>query len=186
MSCLLTVEAKTFLNANFLFLWSELPDMYGIYVHSVWVLGLLSRGGGEVKAYGRRGGFMVFGLSGHDLIGSVSLGLEPFSFGIPFIDGGGYGVHKVDTTHECRVKSFSKERDKDSLIDYLTKVGSDFELVDVGENFVLGLGNGLEAGKGFCLEVSGEKSFGEGVFEVSESSKLLVVNDVRGEGCCPS
>ena len=79
--------------------------MYGIYVHSIWVLGLPSGGGGEVRAYGRRGGFVVFGLLGHNLIGSVSLGLEPFGFGIPFIDGGGYGVHEVDMVHEYQVES---------------------------------------------------------------------------------
>ena len=44
VSCLSAVEAKTFLDANLLFLWSELPDMYGIYIHSVWVLGLSSGG----------------------------------------------------------------------------------------------------------------------------------------------
>ena len=129
---------------------------------------------------------MVFGLLGHNLIRLVPLGLEPFSFGIPFVNGGGYGVHRVDMTHECRVKSFSEEEDKDSLIDYPTEVGSDFKLIDVGVNFVLGLGNGLEAGKGFCLKVGGEKGFGEGVFEVGKGSKLLVVNGIRGEDYCPS
>ena len=77
-------------------------------------------------------------------------------------------------------------RDKDSLIDYPTKVGSNFEFVDVGENFILGLGDELEAGKGFCLEVGGEEGFDERVFEIGEGSELLVVNGIRGEGCCPS
>ena len=90
VSCLSAVEVKTFLNANLLFLWDELPDTYNIYIHSIWVLGLPSGGRGEVRVYGRRGGFMVFGLLGHDLTGLVPLGLEPFGFGIPFIDGGGY------------------------------------------------------------------------------------------------
>ena len=153
MSCLLAAEAKTFLNANLSFLWSELPDMYGIHVHSIWVLGLSSRDGGEVRAYGRREGFVVFGSLGHDLVGLVPLGLEPFSFGIPFIDGGGYGVHGVDMVHECWIESFSNKGDKDGLVDYFTEVGSDFEFVDVGKDFVLGLGDGLEAGKGFALRL---------------------------------
>ena len=33
---------------------------------------------------------MVFDSSGHNLTGLVPLGLEPFSFGVPFVDGGGY------------------------------------------------------------------------------------------------
>ena len=33
--CLLAVEAKTFLNANLSFLWGELSDTYGVYIHSV-------------------------------------------------------------------------------------------------------------------------------------------------------
>ena len=33
---------------------------------------------------------MVFGLLGHNLTESVPLGLESFSFGVLFIDGGGY------------------------------------------------------------------------------------------------
>ena len=128
---------------------------------------------------------MVFGLLGHNLIGLVPLDLEPFGFGIPFINGGGYGVHEVNAAHECCIESFSKKGDKDSLVDYPTEVGSNFELIDVGEDLVLGLGDELEMGKGFCLEVGGEEGFSKGVFEVGEDSELLVVNGVRGEGCCP-
>ena len=116
----------------------------------------------------------------------VPLSLESFSFGIPFIDGGGYGVHGVDAMHECQVKSFSEEGDKNGLVNYPTEVGSNFEFIDVGKDFVLGLGDGLEAGKGFCLEVSGKEGFSKGVFEVSKGSKLLVVDGIGGEGCCPS
>ena len=68
----------------------ELPDTYSIYIHSIWVLGSPSRGRGEVRACGRRGGLVVFGLLGHNLTESVPLGLESFSFGVLFIDGGGY------------------------------------------------------------------------------------------------
>ena len=65
-------------------------------------------------------------------------------------------------------------------------MSSDFEFIDVGEDFILGLGNGLKADKGFYFEVSGEECFSKGVFEIGEGSKLLVVNGIRGEGCCPS
>ena len=90
VSCLSAAEAKAFFDANLSFLWSELPDAYGIYIHSVWVFGSPSGGRGEVKACGGRGGFVVFGLLGHNLTRSVPLGLEPFGFGIPFVDGGEY------------------------------------------------------------------------------------------------
>ena len=100
VSCLSVVEAKTFFDANISFLWSELPDVYGIYVHSIWIFGLPSGGRGKVRAYGRRGGFVIFGLLRHDLVGSVPLDLEPLCFGIPFIDGGGYGVHGVNAMHK--------------------------------------------------------------------------------------
>ena len=178
VSCFSAAEAKTFLNANPSFLWGELPDAYGIYIHSIWVFGLPDGGRGEVRVYRRRGSFVVFGLSGHDLTGLVPLGLEPFGFDIPFIDGGGYKVHGVDAVHECWVESFSKKGDKDGLINYSTEVGGNFEFVDIGENLVLGLCDGLEAGEGFCLEVGSKEGFGEGVLEVSKGSELLLVDGV--------
>ena len=58
VSYLLAAEAKTLLNTNLSFLWSELPDAYSIYIHSIWVFGLPSGGGGEVRAYERRGGVL--------------------------------------------------------------------------------------------------------------------------------
>ena len=178
MSCLLAAEAKTFFNANLLFLWSELPDTYGIYVHSVWVLGLPSGGGGEVKVYERRGGFVVFDSSRYNLIGLIPLGLEPFCLGIPFVDGSGYRVHRVDMAHECWIESFGKEGDEDSLVDYPIEVGSNLKFVDIGEYLVSGLCDELEVSEGFYLEVSGKEGFGEGVLEVGKGSKLLVVNGI--------
>ena len=186
VSCLLTAEAKTFFDANFSFLWSELPNVYDIYVHSVWILGLLSRSRGKIRAYGRRGDFVVFGSLRHNLVGLVPLGLGHLCFGIPFIDGGGYGVHGVNAAHECWVESLGKEGDKDSLVNYPTEVGSNFELIDVGKDFILGLGDGLEVGKSFCLEVGGKEGFSKEVFEVSKGSKLLVVDGIRDKGCCTS
>ena len=103
VSCLSAVEAKTFLNANLSFLWGELPDMYSIYIHSIWILGSPSEGRGEVRACRRRGDFVVFSSLGHNLTRSVPLGLEFFCFGVPFIDGSGYWVHGVDAVHEYRI-----------------------------------------------------------------------------------
>ena len=65
-------------------------------------------------------------------------------------------------------------------------MSSNFEFVNIGEDFILGLDNGLEVGEGFHLEVGGEECFSEGVLEVSKGSELLVVDDIRGEGCCLS
>ena len=64
-------------------------------------------------------------------------------------------------------------------------MGSDFEFIDVGEDFILGLGDGLEVDKGFCFEVGGEECFSKGVFEVGKDSELLV-DGIGGEGHCPS
>ena len=132
------------------------------------------------------GSFVVFGLLRHDLVGSVPLGLEPFCLGILFVDGGGYGVHRVNVTHECRVEFLSEKGDKDSLVNYPTEMGSDFEFIHIGEDFVLDLGDGLEAGKSFCLEVSDKEGFSKGGFEVGEGPELLVIDGIRSEGCCPS
>ena len=90
MFCFSTAEAKTFLNANLSFLWGELPDAYGIHIHSIWVLGSSNGGRGEVRACGRRGSLVVFSSLGHNLTGLVPLGLKPFDLGVPFINGGGY------------------------------------------------------------------------------------------------
>ena len=80
--------------------------------------------------------------------------------------------------HECRVEFFSKEGDENSLVNYPAEVSSNFELVDVGEDLILGLYNGLEVGKGFCLEVSDEEGFGEGILEIGKGFELLVINGI--------
>ena len=126
---------------------------------------------------------MVFGSLRHNLVGSISLGLKPFCLDIPFIDDGGYGVHRVNVMHECRIEFLSEKGDKNSLVNYSTEVGSNFEFIDIGEDFIFGLGNELEVDKGICLEVSGKEGFGEGDFEVSKGPELFVVDGIRGEGC---
>ena len=56
-------ETKTLFKANLSFLWGELPDMYGVDVHCIWVLGLPS-GGWKVGMYRRGGGdSVVFALT---------------------------------------------------------------------------------------------------------------------------
>ena len=57
-------------------------------------------------------------------------------------------------------------------------MGSNFEFIDIRKDLIFGLCNGLEAGKGFHLEINGEECFVKGVFEVSEGSELLVVDDI--------
>ena len=51
----------------------------------------------------------------------------------------------------------------------MAEVGSNFEFIDIGEDLVLSLCNGLKA----CKD--------EGVLEVSEGLELLVVDGIRGE-----
>ena len=107
------------------------------------------------------GGLVVFGLVQGDLVGLVPLSLEPFYLGVSFINSSGYRIYGIDTVDKCQVESFSKEEDEDSLIDYSTKVGSNFELIDIGEDFIFGLSDGLKMDKGFCLEISCEECFSE-------------------------
>ena len=139
----MAVKAKTFLNANFSFLWGELPNANGINIHCIWVLGFPYGGGGEVRVHKRGWDFVVLGTTGDNLVRSVPLSLEPFCFGIPIFNGGGYGIHGVDATYEDRVESLREETDEDSLVCYPTEVGSDFELIDISKHVVLVLNEGL-------------------------------------------
>ena len=90
------VEAKFLLNATFAFFWGKLGDLDGIYNHGAGVVGLSIRGIGEG----------VVGLVGRlqvppgDVIGSFPLGLKSNSFLVPFVDGGGNGVHRHDVAHQ--------------------------------------------------------------------------------------
>ena len=146
MTCLVAAEAKTFLNANFPFLWGELPNANDINVHCIWVLGFPYGGGGEVRAHRRGWGFVVLGTMGDNLVRLVPLSLEPFCFGIPIFNGSGYEIHGVDVTHEGRVESFREEMDEDGLVCYPTEVGGNFELIDISKHIVLMLDKGLQSG----------------------------------------
>ena len=88
--------------------------------------------------------------------------------------------------HECWVESFGKEGYEDSLVNYPVEVDNDFEFIDVGEDFILDLGNRLEMGEGFCLKISGKEDLGKGGSKVGTGPELLVINGIRGEGYCPS
>ena len=89
MARFLAAKAEFLFNATFAFFWGKLGDFDCIHNHGVGVVGL---GVGGV----REG---VVGLVGRprvplgNVIGSLPLGLESDSFLVPFVDGGGDGVH---------------------------------------------------------------------------------------------
>ena len=102
-------KAKFLFNAMFAFFWGELGDFDRIHDHDVGVVGL---GAGGV----REG---VVGLMGRprvslgDVVGSLPLGLESDSLLVPFIDGGGDGVHRHDPAHKWRGNSSGEVPDQD-------------------------------------------------------------------------
>ena len=89
------VEAELFLNASFAFFGGKLGDFDGIDDHGIRVVGF-SRGIGEGVIRLMRG----FRVSLGDVVGSLSLGLESDGFLVPFVDGGGNGVHGHDAAHQ--------------------------------------------------------------------------------------
>ena len=89
-------KAKFLFNATLAFFWGELGDFDRVHDHGIGVVGLGVGGVGE-EVVGLMGRLRVsFG----DVIGSLPLGLESDSLLVPFIDGGGDGVHGHDSTHE--------------------------------------------------------------------------------------
>ena len=89
-------KAKFLFNAMFAFLWGELGDFDRIHDHGVRVVGL-GVGGVRERVVGLMGRPRVpFG----DVVGSLPLGLESDSLFVPFVDGGGGGVHRHDSVHE--------------------------------------------------------------------------------------
>ena len=77
------------------------------------------------------------------MVGSVPLGLKPFCFSVPIIDGGGDRVHRINVAHEHWVESFREEADENCLVSYSTKVGSNFKLIDVSKHIIFVLDKGL-------------------------------------------
>ena len=88
-------EAELLLNATFAFLRGKLGDFDGIDDHGVGIVGLGIRRVRE-GVVGLVGGFGVpFG----DVVSSLPLSLEGDCLFVPFVDGGGDGVHGHDAAH---------------------------------------------------------------------------------------
>ena len=81
-------EAKLLFDATFAFFWGELGDFDSIDDHSIWVVSFV--GGVGEGVVGLMRGFRV---SLGNVVGSLPLGLESDSLLVPFVDGGGDGVH---------------------------------------------------------------------------------------------
>ena len=91
-----TAKAELLPNASFAFFWGKLGDFDGIDDHSIGVVGLRIRGvrEGVVVLMGS------FGIPFGDVVDAFPLGLKGNCLLVPFIDGGGDGVHGHDSTHE--------------------------------------------------------------------------------------
>ena len=89
-------EAEFLFNAVFAFFRGEFGDLDRIHDHGVGVVGLGGGGVGEgmVGLMGRPG------VSLGNVVGSLPLGLESDGLLVPFIDGGGNGVHGHNAAHE--------------------------------------------------------------------------------------
>ena len=102
-------KAEFLFNAVFAFFWGKLGDLDRIHDHSVRVVGLGVGGVGEG----------VVGLMGRprvpfgDVVGTLPLSLESDSLFVPFVDGGGNGVHGHDTAHERGWDSCGEVSDQD-------------------------------------------------------------------------
>ena len=123
------VEAELLLDATFAFFQDKFRDFDDINNHSVGVMGFGAGGVGE-GVVGLMGGLRVsFG----DVVSSFPLGLEGDGFLVPFVDGGGDGVHRHDTAHQGQRDSRREISNKD--------VG----IGDIGKGYVV-----LEGGNIFC------------------------------------
>ena len=114
-------EAEFLFNASFVFFWSKLRDFDGINDHSVRVMGFGIQGVGEGMV-GLVGGLHVsFG----NVVRSLPLSLEGDGFLVPFLDGGGDGIHRHDVVHQGWWNSCREVSNQD--------VG----IGDVGEGYVV-------------------------------------------------
>ena len=101
-------KAELLFNAVFAFFWGELRDLDRIYNHGVRVVGLGGGVGEGVVGLMRRPR-VSFG----NVVGSFPLSLESDGLFVPFIDGGGDGVHGHDAAHERGWDSCGKVSDQD-------------------------------------------------------------------------
>ena len=103
------VEAKFLFNAAFAFFWGELGDLDRIHDHGVGVVGLGVGGVGEGVVGLMRRPRVPLG----DVVGALPLSLEGDSLLVPFVDGGGDGVHRHDSAHERWWDSGGEVSDQD-------------------------------------------------------------------------
>ena len=102
-------KAEFLFNAAFAFFWGKLGDFDRVHDHGVQVVGL---GVGGVRE-GVVGLMRRLQVSFGDVVSSLPLSLESDGLLVPFIDGGGDGVHGHDTAHEQGWDSCGEVSDQD-------------------------------------------------------------------------
>ena len=102
-------ETELLLNATFAFFWGELGDFDGVDDHGVRVVGLGVGGVGEGVVGLVRG----FRVSSGNVICSFPLGLEGDGLLVPFVDGGGDGIHGHNAAHQGWWDSCREVSDQD-------------------------------------------------------------------------
>ena len=102
-------EAEFLFNAALAFFWGELRDLDRVHDHSVGVVGLGVDGVREGVVGLMRRPRVSFG----DVVGSLPLSLESDGLLVPFVDGGGDGVHGHDAAHERGWDSCGEVSDQD-------------------------------------------------------------------------
>ena len=102
-------EAKFLFNAAFAFFQGEFGDLDRIHDHGVRIVGLGVGGVGK----GVVGLMQRLRVPFGDVIGSFPLSLESDGLLVPFIDGGGDGVHGHDAAHERGWDSCREVSDQD-------------------------------------------------------------------------
>ena len=93
-----TAEAEFLLDATFAFFWGELGDLDGVDDHGIRVMDF--RGQGVGKGVVRLVGSL--GVLSGNVVSSLPLDLESSGLFVPVVDGGRDGVHRHDSTHQCR------------------------------------------------------------------------------------
>ena len=96
MTWFAAAEAEFLFNAMFAFFWGEFGDLDSVNDHGVGVVGFGIGGVGEGVVVLVRGFRVSFG----DVVCSLPLGLESDDFLVPFVNGGGNGVHGHDAAHQ--------------------------------------------------------------------------------------
>ena len=101
MSRFSAAEAEFFLDTTSAFFWGEFGDFDSVDDHGIGVMSFRGRGVGEGVVCLVGG----FGVSSGDVVSLLPLGLESSGLLLPFIYGGGNGVHGHDASHQRRWNS---------------------------------------------------------------------------------